>query len=1204
MSGGAAFRDVTIRTKIEFAGAPPDVKQQSAGVLEYYQNVLKQAAEAVKANNEVAASFQRITAELQAGNQAAIAYNGTMGGIAQYFTNVTQQSASAAESVRLLTSQYAALSQQASQMTLPSFPQTERSEVNVDAPKIGLTPAIQPDAFQPVIDGAGQAADAINGIGGSFNNLNNQVAESIQQIGQLVTSGKSFADIEPQIRRLGESLMNATNVAPVDRSTGVEAIVADAKRQMELLESLSAKAINPDLFKPVVDGANQAAGAIGGVGGSFTGMNSMVQDAVRDFELLINRSASFADIEPRIRRMGEALMTASNVAPGDRSAGLEAIVADAKRQFDLLESMSNRTVNADPFKPVVDGARQAADAIGGVGGSLNDMNSQATGAIDNVGGSLNGMSSRVSDAVRQMELLISSGRSFAEIEPQIRGIGEAILSLSNVAPKDRDAGLEAIVADAKRQFELLESVSNKSSTADPFQPVVNGANQAADAIGGVGGSFTGMNSQVEDSVRQLELLINSAKSFADIEPQVRRMGEALMDASNVAPNDRSAGIEAIVADAKRQFELLESVSNRSTTADPLQPVINNAKQAVDAFGGVGGAVTDMNSQVEDAIRQLDLLINSSKSFAEIEPSVRKLGATIMDAFDVSPGDRSSAIEALVEKARAGFEKVEAVSNRTTQAMSRNWAAASQSMSTALMSAGRLVTALGFLTGQSDDVEKLARQFASVQVAMQAMSASSSMFNSMSEGLQRLQTASTAAQTSLTIMGASASFSTRMLAGIGPMAISAQAALGPISLVMSAISVAVVAAQIAMSAFGDESEDSAKRAEKAMQDYEKALRSVSQEMAAQTASIDMQTDATMKLYAAQKFARGGAFTADEAIATGKQMTADNEASAKARMEKAVADAKAAMPEATLKERAELEARVKRDTEAIAERERVLRQTSQQTYGGKVSPEELKRRDMELVKSGVLTAGQERAVDPWSELERSKDALKQFDKQKGFSTLEDAIKNPNDLQAITEGIKQFGDTLPGVTNILKNAASDIQEGREKSIRFVAGELQQLLKEEERKLRSEKGEYQLDPNGKPIVSFQDEIDKERKKFESERMVAQDLIGDPQKMRKLQQELMMAPTPLAGLSAISGVIPDAEEQALRGNKNLTKNDLTAALKDAAEFETEQNALSEFIAAQQQKSDKFSESIGKIIEFIGATQDDMAAQAKKIELMQRQLRQ
>ncbi len=67
---------------------------------------------------------------------------------------------------------------------------------------------------------------------------------------------------------------------------------------------------------------------------------------------------------------------------------------------------------------------------------------------------------------------------------------------------------------------------------------------------------------------------------------------------------------------------------------------------------------------------------------------------------------------------------------------------------------------------------------------------------------------------------------------------------------------------------------------------------------------------------------------------------------------------------------------------------------------------------------------------------------------------------------------------------------------------------------------------------------------------------------------------------------------------------ELMEALKDAREFDTEAEALDQFIDAQKQKSDRYAESLGKLLDMISGQQDQMEELSKRMQLQERAGRQ
>jgi len=648
----------------------------------------------------------------------------------------------------------------------------------------------------------------------------------------------------------------------------------------------------------------------------------------------------------------------------------------------------------------------------------------------------------------------------------------------------------------------------------------------------------------------------------------------------------------------RQYygEILTNAANATTANNLLGESyrrIADLSSRGGSGGGLGPSVEGMQSldQAAQATQkfadEIDRLITSGMKFSTIEGAVQQFATATMDAMNVDdPAQRMMGIQQIMEDARKHVERYQEMDTATTQKMSRNWQGAQNSMMQAVSAASRLVSAVGFLTGSSDDVEELAKRFASVQMSINAMSASSAMFNNASEGLQRMGVASQAAQTQLAMLGGSAGFTTRILAGVGPAATAMQAALGPISLVITGIGLAFTVAQTAAAIWGEKSTESAENSEEALRKYEEQLRAVSRELDAQTRLIDNQTRSTMMLYDAKKMASGGKFSLEDAVATGQDMAITNQTAEKKSMEAALAKAREALPEAIKTERALIEEEIRKREQQVAAKEADLRQWSK--LSGK-SMEDLIAGQKRMGQSSEITSAQADEIDPWGALQLQKDKLAQFDRMRGVSGLENSISSGDPAQ-IAGALKDLRGVLPQSVDILEKANLDAMQARQASPKFVIDEVNQLIREEIQRAKGQGIEIGKGADGKYMVDADREIEKATKSFEAEMRIAQNLMADPAKFAELQFGVNTAQNPIAALQGISQYVPDEEEQALRNNPNLSIANVQAALADAAEFDEEKAKLQETVERLQGVVAEYRQSMGKLVDVV----EEMQGEARK----------
>ncbi len=309
-----------------------------------------------------------------------------------------------------------------------------------------------------------------------------------------------------------------------------------------------------------------------------------------------------------------------------------------------------------------------------------------------------------------------------------------------------------------------------------------------------------------------------------------------------------------------------------------------------------GAVNNLGQGLQQGVTELDLLLASATNFDQVSERVRQFAEQVVSAFDdLDPEQRAAAIEQIMTSAREQFDQAGNAAQRAGQRMSQNMTGAMQSMMQAATAGGRLVASIGMLTGNSDDIEELARRFVHVQMTMQAMSAGSQMFTNMSQGLVKVQAAATAAQVQLSAVGTTATFTQAALIRLGPAAASLQAALGPIGLALSVISLTVMAVQTAMALMGDSAEEAGHKGMDAVKAHNDELENTMRLTKMVTAELDLQAEMREAEFKQKLELSGGVASAADLRKQAEERAADNDANTEQAMKEARQQADKAVPQ---------------------------------------------------------------------------------------------------------------------------------------------------------------------------------------------------------------------------------------------------------------------------------------------------------------------
>ena len=267
-----------------------------------------------------------------------------------------------------------------------------------------------------------------------------------------------------------------------------------------------------------------------------------------------------------------------------------------------------------------------------------------------------------------------------------------------------------------------------------------------------------------------------------------------------------------------------------------------------------------NQQIaEEAAKATSL----AKEEAEKQKSLKKQAAAELKFSQDMRNQRIAEEEAELEAAQEQAESILEFRSRMNQQRLREEEATTQAvlqaqnrlpvllrgvqqdMTQVIGSTAQFVSHLSMLDSiGGESLENIAKKFAEIQSTVGLISSSQSMFSNVGEGLGKLQQMGAATQTvvaSQQALGVATTFSQAATLKLAGAAGTLQAAMGPISLIMTGIMVAIVLAELAMDAFGESSEDVAAKQEENLKKYNDELDKVIKKLERERDVMNEQSD---------------------------------------------------------------------------------------------------------------------------------------------------------------------------------------------------------------------------------------------------------------------------------------------------------------------------------------------------------------------------
>lgn len=630
---------------------------------------------------------------------------------------------------------------------------------------------------------------------------------------------------------------------------------------------------------------------------------------------------------------------------------------------------------------------------------------------------------------------------------------------------------------------------------------------------------------------------SAAQYFRGVEEGYRKIVQASAQATAKIEEQQTATEEVTEAVATEADEIAAEMKRITASID----------QAIDAFDGIAqtaDSLEDVKRAVEAYASEIQAAMNlDPDQFAEVQRALLEEGERLFEESQrrILDAERKATTQRMAER-----DRLKAAQHQAALQFQSTWMEALQNIAGASTQFATIIAQSKLLGDDKQNIEELARTFVEVQATIGMINAGAGGMKQLSDGLMKVQQAAQAAQASLSLTGAAATFSQGAMIRLAPAAAAAHAALGPIGLVLGAISVAALGVQAATSFFGDDLPDDVKEAEKALERYNDQLRFTQERLSVVSSELERQTQAMRAQFEVQKMQQGGAVTPEQIR---EQLVAGHGA---------------------------------------VEQESWQRiQQAGATAEGTLSPEQQKQ----------LVDAQRAAQEARAESQRI-EALPRGDRERGLryearATAEEAEAR---LGAVREG---FG--LNALDRIRGSMESD-PERLSEMIKVLPEKMQQAYKEAIAANMQQRFQFradaarELEQGSKSREGEMTDLDRKMqdadKAFREEQNRALDL-------RRLQQDggmdqlmgQLQGGNVLQGLDALSPFIGSDRQQELRSraaDNTLTTADLLAELADAQEFETERQQMDDLLKVLREQKDTLQEQRAQILSMQQDVLDEM----------------
>ena len=616
-------------------------------------------------------------------------------------------------------------------------------------------------------------------------------------------------------------------------------------------------------------------------------------------------------------------------------------------------------------------------------------------------------------------------------------------------------------------------------------------------------------------------------------------------------------------------KLVAASSQATAKIEEQQTATEGVTEAVSQEADeISAEMKRITASVDQAIDAFDGIAQTADSLEDVKRAVEAYAAEIQAAMNLDPEQTTEVTRALLEEGERLFDEsqkriIDAERKSTTQRMAERdrlkaaqqqsalqfqstWMEALQNIAGASTQFATIIAQSKLLGNDKQNIEELARTFVEVQASIGMINAGAAGMKQLSDGLMKVQQAAQAAQASMALTGAAATFTQGAMIRLAPAAAAVHAAMGPIGLILGAISVAALAVQAATSFFGDKLPDDTKEAEKALEAYNDQLRDTQERLSNVSRELERQNTAMWAQFEVQKMQQGGAVTPEQMR---EQFVGQHGAIVKAnrqRLAEAGATAEGSLSEEQRKQLL--------DAQELVRTTRESRESFAQYSVG------------DRRRAGIIGAR--------SDATNAETALEQLREKMGLNNL-DRIRqsSENDPERLSELIKVLPDAMQQAFKeaIAQNQQDQFQfrvdavRGMEQETKSIAGQTKDL-------------DRQMQDADK---AFRDEQNRARQLNEMQRTGG---MGDL--MSQLQGGNL-----LQGIDALSPFLGSDRQQALRNREadnTLTTADLLAELADAQEFDTEKAQLDQQLKILQDQQDELKETRDKIGEIMQSMLDEM----------------
>jgi hypothetical protein len=580
--------------------------------------------------------------------------------------------------------------------------------------------------------------------------------------------------------------------------------MSDAVRNVTILMNIKAGTIEaPDL--------SPWAAARTAVSELNTGMKSLTetQKQLAESEQTLGQAArETVQQEDNKAKMHKTVETAAKQSADVQVEQSNRVVETVAKNMKTLEEMTARRPLREPGASVPTGtpeeitARRPLREPGESGPS--SQQTVVSPAVDGRKASLDGLA----DYSEKIEAQIDTNKAKYEKEQTVRQQKQA---------EEQQRMIQKEAEDVQRAEEQMAAAHIRSRTALAKQQERQHADEEA-----------AMHRETELSIAEAQKQAEQESAAFDQADQQRAKEEAAVEAQTqkeVAENEKAlqkkTNDEMKFRENMRNQRIAEEAATASATAKEEAEKQKSLKKQ--AAAELKFSQDMRNQRIAEEEAELEAAQEQAESILEFRSRMNQ--------------QRLREEEATTQAVLQAQNKLPVLLRGVQQDMSQTIGATAQFISHLSM--------LDSIGGES--LENIAKKFAEIQSTVGLISSSQSMFSNVGEGLGKLQQMGAATQTivdSQTKLGVATTFSQGATLKLAGAAGTLQAAMGPISLIMTGVMVAIVLAELAMDAFGGSAEEAAeklRKQEEAAERFNRQLEFSIHLLEQEKSVLDSQTD---------------------------------------------------------------------------------------------------------------------------------------------------------------------------------------------------------------------------------------------------------------------------------------------------------------------------------------------------------------------------